>query len=287
MSRPTTSRSTVGSGSHVGIVAKYTFLNYFRARRFYVMLSIVLLLSALLTVAVGYYRPVFFGFAPAGVPIAADQSRLAFYSIWWAGFVNLLVVMSVAFFGGDAISGEYQNKTGFFLLPNPIRRSSVYIGKFISAIVASSIMILIYAVVSLANGIYYFGPTVPEAFLQSLLYAWIYLVAAMSLTFLFSSMFKSSAISVLMVVILLLFVFNVIDLVAGTIASVEPWFSITYAEGIVSSVLSGTATSAAGGAARIGPSFAATVPEGLAIMGAYFLISGILGLVLFERKGFN
>lgn len=275
---------TVGSGTHVGIIAKYTFLNYFRARRFYVMLTIVLLLSALLTVAVGYYRPVLFGFAPAGIPVTADQSRMAFYSIWWAGFVNLLVVMSVAFFGGDAVSGEYQNKTGFFLLPNPIRRSSVYIGKYISALAASTVMILIYALISLANGIYYFGPAVPYDFLQSVLFAWIYLAAAMSLTFLFSSMFRSSAISVLMVVILLLFVFNVIDLVVGTIANVEPWFSVTYAEGIVSTVLSG-ATGSTGG--RLGQQFVATIPEGLAIMAAYFLISGIVGLVLFERKGFT
>lgn len=282
MSKPTIGRTRVGSGAQILTIAKYTFLNYFRARRFYVMLTIVILLSALLTVAVGYYRPALFGFPLPRTNTTQDQSRLVFYSIWWAGFVNLLVVLSVAFFGGDAISGEYQNKTGFFLLPNPIRRSSVYVGKFISALVASSVMMLIFALISLANGMYYFGPAVPSEFLQSVFYAWVYLAAAMSLTFLFSSMFRSSSISVLMIVILLLFVFNVIDLVVGTIASVEPWFSITYAEGIVSSALSSSLT---GG--RFGGGFAATVPEGLAIMTAYFLLSGILGLVLFERKGFN
>ena len=282
MSKPTIGRTRVGSGAQILTIAKYTFLNYFRARRFYVMLTIVILLSALLTAAVGYYRPALFGFPPRGTIITPDQSRLVFYSVWWAGFVNLLVVLSVAFFGGDAISGEYQNKTGFFLLPNPIRRSSVYVGKFISALVASSVMMLIFALISLANGMYYFGPAVPSEFLQSVFYAWVYLAAAMSLTFLFSSMFRSSSISVLMIVILLLFVFNVIDLVVGTIASVEPWFSITYAEGIVSSALSSSLT---GG--RFGGGFGATVAEGLAIMTAYFLLSGILGLVLFERKGFN
>ena len=179
----------VGSLAHVGIAAKYNFLNYFRARRFYVMLFIVLLLSALLTIAVGHYRPALFGFVPAGAPTTSAQARLQFYSVWWAGFVNILVILSVAFFGGDAISGEYQNKTGFFLLPNPIRRSSIYVGKFISALLAASIMLGLYAAIALANGFYYFGPVVPDVLLQSLLYGWIYLVAAMSLTFLFSSVF--------------------------------------------------------------------------------------------------
>ena len=72
----------MGSAAHVGIVAKYTFLNYFRARRFYVMLAIVLLLSGLLTAAVGYYRPALFGFFPAAANATADQSRLQFYSLW-------------------------------------------------------------------------------------------------------------------------------------------------------------------------------------------------------------
>ena len=278
--------SRVGSGTHVRIVTKYAFLNYFRARRFYVMLSIVVLMSGLLTVAVGYFRPAFFGFPQSGMNVPIDQSRLIFYSVWWAGFVNFVVIMSAAFFGGDAISGEYQNRTGYFLLPNPLRRSAVYVGKYIAALIASTLMLATFALIALANGLYHFGPSVPIEFAQSVFYAWFYLVAAMSLTFLFSSAFRSSAISVLMTVILLLFVFNIVDLVVGTVAAVEPWFSITYAEGIVGSVLS-SASSTGGPGAMFTPRFSATVPEGLAIMAVYFAITGILGLVLFERKGFN
>jgi ABC-2 type transport system permease protein len=281
--------SRVGSAAHVGIITRYAFLNYFRARRFYVMLAIVLLMSALLTASVGYYRPALFGFAPSGSPMTADQSRLVFYSFWWAGFVNLIVIMSAAFFGGDAISGEYQNKTGYFLLPNPIRRSSVYVGKYIAALAASVVMLGLFALIALINGMYYFGAVVPLEFALSVLYALIYLVAAMSLTFLFSSAFKSSSIAVLMTVILLLFVFNIVDLIVGTIARVEPWFSITYAEGIVGRALSsGIARGPGGGGGGFnGPEFAATVPEGLAIMAVYFLVTGAVGLLLFERKGFT
>lgn len=276
----------VGSARHVWIVARYSFVNYFRARRFYVMLAMVLLISGLLTFAVAHYRPTVFGFGAQGVTPPADQSRSLFYTLWWATFVNFLVVLSAAFFGGDAISGEYQNKTGYFLLPNPIRRSSVYAGKYIAALAASTVMLGIYALIAVANGVFYFGPVVPADLVQSFAYAWFYLVAAMSLTFLFSSAFRSNAISVLMIVILLLFVFNVIDLVVGTIASIEPWFSITYAEGIVGSVL-GSTSGPPGPGAGFGGGFSATVPEGLAIMAAYFVITGVLGLIIFERKGFN
>lgn len=54
-------------------------------------------------------------------------------------------------------------------------------------------------------------------FVQSVVFAWVYLVAALSLAFAFSSLFESSAISILMSVILFLFVFGVIDTVSSSV----------------------------------------------------------------------
>ena len=279
--------SRVSSVSQVRIITKYAFLNYFRARRFYVMLAIVLLISALLTFAAGYYRPPFFGFGPT----SAQDSALTFYSAFWGQFVPLVILLSAAFFGGDAISGEFQNKTGYFLVPNPLRRSVVYIGKWLAATAAATMILAMFGVVALVSGTYFFGPAVPFEFGESVILAWVYLASAMGLTFLFSSLFKSSAISILMTVILLLFAFNVIDTIATSVAGIEPWFSITYASRIIGNVLIvpfpvGQTTVPAG------PNFSVTVfnasiPEGLAIMGAYFVISAALGLLLFEKKEFT
>src|SRR2546427_13235891 len=41
------------SVAQVGVTMKYTFLDYFRSRRFFILLAIVLLISGLLTVLVG------------------------------------------------------------------------------------------------------------------------------------------------------------------------------------------------------------------------------------------
>jgi len=143
----------------------------------------------------------------------------------------------------------------------------------------------------IANGLYYYPGSLPWGFVQSLGFAWVYLIAALSLTFAFSSLFKSSAISILMSVILLLFVFNFVDLIVSAVAGVEPWFSITYGAGIVSSVLQGTyplhvSTISAGPRFSL-TTYNATIPEGLAILAAYFLIFGILGAWLFEKKEFT
>ncbi|MDE1858645.1 MAG: ABC transporter permease [Thaumarchaeota archaeon] len=291
-------KARVGTLAQIGTITRYNFLNYFRARRFYVMLAIILLISLLLTVVVGYYRPVSFLGLP-GEPVST--AVLGFYGAGWGGFVSLVVILSAAFFGGDAISGEFQNRTGYFLVPNPIRRSAIYVGKWLAALVASTIILAIFAAITLANGLYYFPGNVPWQFEQSFVFAWVYLVAALSLTFAFSSLFKSSSISILMSVILLLFVFSVVDTVSSAVVGIEPWFSITYGAGIITSILmvqypphlqTQSLGSALGGANRTGARFEittynATVPEGLEILVVYFIVMAVIGLWLFERKEFT
>jgi ABC-2 type transport system permease protein len=101
--------------AQIGITTKYTLLDYIRSRRFFILLAITLAIAALLTVAIAYYRPA-----------EILSSNLSFYSTWWGNTATFVVVLSAVFFGGDAISGEFQNKTGYFGLPNPIRRSSIW-----------------------------------------------------------------------------------------------------------------------------------------------------------------
>jgi ABC-2 type transport system permease protein len=271
-----------GSLAQVGVTMKYTFIDYFRSRRFLILLVIGLLISALLTIVVGHYRPASF--------LTTD---LAFYSSWWGATATFVVILSGIFFGGDAIAGEFQNKTGYFTVPNPIRRSSIYVGKWLAAFTASSIILLIFAAITVGNGIYYFGANVPYQFGESLLFAWLYLVAVLGFTFFFSSLFKTSSYSILVTAILFLFAFTIIQDVVAGLAQVEPWFIITYGSGIIGNVLQSPypahIATATGFGAR-GASFTTynvTIPEGIIILSVYFVVTAVLGLILFERKEFN
>lgn len=52
-----------GSIAQMGVVMRYSFLDYLRSRRFVILLGIMLIISAILTSVVGYYRPAgFLGF---------------------------------------------------------------------------------------------------------------------------------------------------------------------------------------------------------------------------------
>ena len=74
-------------------------------------------------------------------PAGFLTDNLAFYNSWWGNTVTFVVVLSAIFFGGDAISGHSRTKQGNFGVPNPIRRSSIYIGKWLAAFVASAVML--------------------------------------------------------------------------------------------------------------------------------------------------
>lgn len=272
--------------TQVGIQTKYEFVNYFRSRRFFILLAIVVIIGLLLSAVVGYYRPGSY-----------MTSNLSFYSGWWGTTATYIVILSGIFFGGDAISGEFQNKTGYFLVANPIRRSSIYIGKWIAAFLASSTIIGIFLAITIVNGVFYFGATnIPYQFGESLLFSLVYLVSILGVTFFFSSLFKSSTYSILVTAILFLFAFQVVQELVSGLAQVEPWFMLTYGASIIGNILTPTGypahvvvTNLRGFIFRNGfvSPYNATVPEGLAIMMIYFGITTLLGLVLFENKEFN
>jgi ABC-2 type transport system permease protein len=273
------------SMAQVGISMKYTFLEYIRSRRFLIVLIITLLIAALLTIIVAWRRP-------AGFLV----SNLGFYSSWWGLSVTFVIILTGIFFGGDAISGEFQNKTGYFGIPNPVRRSSIYIGKWLSAFLAATAIFLVYTVITIANGVYYFGSSgLPYQFGYSLLFAWFYLAAVMGVAFFFSSLFKSSSISILVTVILLLFGFSLIQTLVSDLVGIEPWFILTYGAGIIGNILQSPyppaktvlTTPIGHGRTFTTTTFAASVPQGLAIIGIYFIVTAILGLLIFERKEFT
>jgi ABC-2 type transport system permease protein len=115
----------------------------------------------------------------------------------------------------------------------------------------------------------------------------------MGLTFFFSSLFKSSSISILVTVILLLFGFTLIQALVSDLVGIEPWFVLTYGAGIIGNILDATypphstvTTSIFRHRTITTTTFYASVPQGLAIIGLYFIITSIVGLILFERKEF-
>ena len=270
-----------GTWAQALLLSRYQFRDYLRSRRFILMMSIVGVIGAIITLVLYHYNG-------AGLSGSAD----AFYGSLWGGGVYVVIIFSGIIFGGDAIAGEFQNKTGYFLMGLPIRRTSVYAGKFLAALAASLVATVFYLLILVANGAYYLGAgAVPLALLESFGIMLLYLLALLGAVFLFSSMFKNSLYAVLVVAVLFLFGFMIIVALVVGLVKTEPWFIIDYARGVISypfdPVLPAhvmTSRTFGGGTTT---SYNPTYPEGFAIMIGYFLLTAIAGLVLFEREEFT
>lgn len=248
----------------IGVIMKYTLLDYVRSRRFFILMALTLVMSVVLAVVVG-----------KGIFGA------------WGTFAPIFIMFSVVFFGGDAISGEFQNKTGYFSVPNPIQRSVIYIGKWLSALAASCITFGVFAASTLITGLYH--SAVPSEFGLSVMFAYFYLAAIVGFVFFVSSLFKSSTNAFIVDIVVLMLVFSIVSQIAGMIP-VEPWFSLSYGGEIMTTILQNPyppnmVVNQFGSVTMT--SYNPTVPEGLAIMGVYLIVTTIAGLLLFKRKEFN
>jgi ABC-2 type transport system permease protein len=264
-------------------LARYQLRDYLRSRRYVLMMAIVAIIGVILTAVLAYFRP-------AGL----IDSSAAFYGSFWGGGATVVIVFAGVIFGGDAIAGEFQNKTGYFLMGLPIRRATIYVGKFLAAFAASLTAMVVFLLILLANGAYYLGSNaLPWQLGASFALAVVYLLALLGTTFLFSSMFKTSAYATLVVAILFLFGFTILQELVVVLGKIEPWFVISYASSILGTIFDNpypahiTHTAGFGRGAPVMTTYTPTIVEGVAIMVAYFVITSLLGLLLFEREEFT
>jgi ABC-2 type transport system permease protein len=268
--------------SQVAILAQYQLKDFLRSRRFVILYGIVAAIGLIFTALLAHYRPP-----------GLTTSATALYGSIWGGGAPFVIVLAAIFFGGDAIAGEFQNKTGYFLMGLPISRSAVYSGKFIAAFVASLGALVLYLLILVANGVFYLNSSAfPWQLGASFLLSVVYLLAVLGATFLFSSLFKTSAYGIILTALLFLFGFSILQGVVTGLTNVEPWFIISYADAVVSTIFSNpypvhmaVVTSRFGGGTTT--VWTPTILEGVLIMVGYFLITGIGGLLLFEREEFS
>ncbi len=262
-----------GSWRQALLMSRYQFRDYLRSRRFLLMMGIVAAIGVILLSLLAYYRP------PSII-----GSATSFYGGVWVGGAELLIIFAGIIFGGDAIAGEFQNKTGYFLMGLPIKRWSVYAGKYVAAFGAALVTIGVYLIVLLAAGIYFLGTGAFSAGLfESFLLAALYLGALLGTTFLFSSLFKTSLYGVIIVAVMFLFGFTIIiDLLEGLVG-ITPWFIVTWANSAIAYPITGQPHAIG----RLTFSVYPTYAQGVAVMAGYFVLTTLGGLALFEREEFT
>lgn len=200
--------------SQVMIVARYDILKHIRSKRIYgiiAILALILVVNMVLPPALGN-------------SYSKDAGEFA------SGFISFMptvIIIIATLFAGDAIVSEFQGRTGYLLFPNPVKRSSLYAGKYLAAFgLGLSLLVLYYGVVAiLALAV---TGSVSELMVWSFLLAVLFTASTISMGFMISSLMKGSTGALILTFALLLMIMPMISGIMS-LTDVKPDFLLSFA----------------------------------------------------------
>ena len=198
-------------------------------------------------------------------------------------FINILIAITAAMFAGDAISGEFEKKTALMSFPTPQKRVSIMAGKYIAAVVGTLFVVLLFYVVMTIQMTQLYGTAeIPAELWQSMLIAMLYSTSAVSIIFLYSSLFKRSISATIIGFVTLMMILPIFSAVLST-TDIEPWFIVTYSAGLISDLVGETGFSMGPGGG-FGVVFEPSLGIGLIVMFAYTIVCFFGSMVIFNRR---
>ena len=180
------------------IVTGYEFLKHIRRKRLYVILGLTLVAELVVIIFVPILREA--GGYPDNIMV------MAFFLTVGPSLASLGAV----FFAGDAIAGEFESKTGYILLTNPVRRTTLWVGKYLACSIAVALLMMFsYLITAVALLAIY--TEIPFEMYQSFGLALLFAGAFVSVTFFFSSISKGAMGATVMTLLLVLVLFGIIE----------------------------------------------------------------------------
>jgi len=262
-------RSIGPSVSETGLSVQFELLKHLKRRRLFIVAGLAIVIPLLFYIY--FYKE-----HPTSASVFAGAALT---------FMNVLIVISAAMFAGDAICGEFEKKTSLLLFPTPQKRSSIFAGKYVAALMATFLVVsLYYLVMTLQIGQLFGWGNIPAELGKSFATALIYSTAAVSVVFFVSSLLKRSMSATIVGFLVLLMILPIVAMIV-TLLKQEPWFIVTYSGGLITDVLgvaNGFARGPHGG--DFAQQFSPTLGKGIAVMATYAIASLAAGMAIAVRK---
>ena len=205
-------------------VIKFELIKFLRSRKIRAALILTAIVPLLIYLLTNFLLDSFIS------QIYSNSGVVNDYQIF-VNFILTLSLVNVIMFGGDSLTNDFENKTGYTLFINPISRTSFLFGKFVAASIAIiSFNILFYVLASIFS--YAKHSAIPENALLSLVFASLFSIGLLSTSFALSSLFKRSNMSNIAFIFLWFIVVGLVEYFL-ILSEIKPWWSLTYAAGII------------------------------------------------------
>ena len=111
------------------------------------------------------------------------------FSATLAGFSYFIICWTVTFMGSFAISNDFTTNTAKYMLALPVRRSTIFIGRYLAATTLAALATISFFAFIAGESYYYFG-NIPDTLVKAFLVSLLVILTAMSIVFLLSSLIK-------------------------------------------------------------------------------------------------
>jgi len=253
------------------IVAAYEFLKHFRRKRLYVILGLTLIAELAVLILV----PVLGDGYPDSVMVMAALLSIG----------PSLATIGAIFFAGDAIAGEFENKTGFILFTNPVRRTTLVIGKYLACYAAVALLIILGYLIVAISLLAIYG-TIPIETGGSFGLCLLYAGSVLSVTFFFSSVSKGAMGATVITLVFIMVISGIIDSVL-MMTGQPHWFMLSTNGDTIATVYGGYETFMGGMGGMGDMPFDLETPSiGLSVisMVGYLVLGFLLSLWISKRR---
>lgn len=267
--------------SHISqtlIVTRYEFLKFVKGKKLYGMICFA------------FFIPIILVSLPELMGGEYPENSSEFFSSQM-NFLNIVIVISVSFFGSSAIVSEFHERTAYSLLPNPVNRISIWFGKFLTALLISFLIASIFYKITALGSWNIYGD-IPEEIISSWGFSFLIVLMVSSISFLFSSILKGQTAAMVAVFILFILIFPMIEGIIIAFAEDKPWWIPSFISKITEfSFFTPYPSDLEPGELPRGPfdrqRFVPYVDQSVVMILTYSTIASIVSIVVFNKKEMN
>lgn len=271
-------KDTPSDLEQVAITTRYELEKSFQSRGFYGIMGLIVVVIALMTIA----RPLLgLDFSDDAVTFVQD------YAMW----VEIIVLIGAVAFASGALSSEFEKRTGLLMFPQPVKRTTYLVGKYLSSIIVMALALGIYYIVVGILSAAIVGD-VPGTMLVSYGFAVLYGMAVCAVAMLFSSILKTNTASIVATVLTFLMVMTIVGQLLS-MSNIDPFFMTSNAGGAISyslespypSSFTSTSYTPDGGSSN-STTYVPSEIAAVAVLLSYVVVSLMAANVLFKRRQF-
>ena len=193
------------------MVAKNEVIKFLRSRKFMLYGLLVVAIVALMTLlpyALGD------GLSGSGGDIFSG----------YIGYASLLVLLGATLFASYSIVSEFEERTALILFTRPLRKFTIFLGKFAACFALTGVVMVLYYAVSLVIAFAVSGELV-TSFAPSLVMCLLYVFATTGVAMLISSVMKKGGTSAVMTFVTILLLISVVSAVMSA-SGIDTWFML-------------------------------------------------------------